>query len=340
MGYRRVVISRIGGPEVLQVVEEENLPQPQPGQVRIHVLAAGVARADSLMRRGRYPGEVPPLPYTPGYDVVGRVDSLAADRPDLAVGDMVAALARTGGYSEYICLPSAVLVKVPEGIDPGEAVCLVLNYLTAAQMLHRFAQVEQGQQILVHAAASGVGTALLQLAKIRGARVFATASTQKLPILEEYGAQPIDYTRQDFRVAIRKSSVNGVDAAFDPLGGSHLWDSFQALSPSGTLIAYGELRTAGTDQPKLIDTWAHQFLPRLLRMLPDRRTVLWYEMYPFNMLHMDWYREDLCKLLGQLADRSIQPVIAAKFPLVEAARAHEMLESRNTVGKIVLVINQ
>jgi NADPH:quinone reductase-like Zn-dependent oxidoreductase len=338
MGYQRVVITRPGGVDALQVIEENELPEPGPGEARIRVLAAGVARADILMRRGRYPGEMPPLPYTPGYDIVGTVDAINAPGSDLAPGQRVAALTKIGGYAEAICLPVKDLVRVPEGLDPGEVVALVLNYLTAYQMMRRYARVQAGQCVLIHAAASGVGTALLQLGGLSRLKMYCSASPGKLGMVEQLGGIPIDYTTVDFRRVVRGEAARGAQAIFDPIGGSHLWKSYRSLSATGTLIAYGELSTAGVESPRRVDVWMHDLLPALLRWMPGGRTVRWFEVYPVNQNHPDWYQQDLSELIRLLAEGAIKPIIAARLPLVEAGRAHEMLESRKTIGKIVLLI--
>lgn len=337
MGYKRVVITQPGEVGVLQVREEDKLPKPFPGEARIRVQAAGVARADILMRRGRYPGDVPPYPYTPGYDIAGTIDTINGASKGLSSGQRVAALTKVGGYSEYICLPVKDLVAVPDNMDPAEAVALVLNYLTGYQMLHRYASVKPGQSVLIHAATSGVGTALLQLGEISQLEMYGTASTSKLDVLKQYGVTPIDYTKENFRKVVRRETRNGVDAAFDPIGGRHLWRSYQTLSAGGILVAYGELSTTGTERPAWIDVWMHRELPTLLRWSPGGRSVRWYEVYPVNQEYPEWYHEDLSYLMGLLAKGAIKPIIAARLPLVEAARAHELLESRTIIGKIVLL---
>jgi len=205
MHCRRVVITRPGGPDVLRMITDP-LPEPGPGEVCVKVLAAGVARADIMMRRGQYPGEVPPYPYAPGYDIAGEVHSLGEDVQGLEVGQLVAALTGVGGYAEYLCVPAAWLVPVPHGLDPAEVVSLVLNYLTAYQMMHRFASVREGERILVHAAASGVGTALLQLGRLLDLRMWGTASAGKHPVVESLGAIPIDYRSEDFVRRVRREA--------------------------------------------------------------------------------------------------------------------------------------
>jgi NADPH:quinone reductase-like Zn-dependent oxidoreductase len=177
MGNSQVVITAQGGPDVLKYVEDD-LPVPGPGQVRVKNLASGVAYADVLMRHGLYPG-IPPFPFAPGYDIVGDVDALGSDVAQFSVGQRVAALTMIGGYAQYTLVPAAHLVPVPAQLDPAEAVSLVLNYVTAYQMLHRFANLRESQRLLVHGAAGGVGTAALQLGKIAGLVMFGTASEQR-----------------------------------------------------------------------------------------------------------------------------------------------------------------
>ena len=173
----RVIIKCKGGPEVLKLVEED-LPNPGAAEVRVRVYAVGVAFADVLMRRGMYPGQ-PPFPFVPGYDIIGEIDAVGEGVTDFRVGQRVAALLMTGGYSQFTIVPEEHLVPVPDRLDPAEAVSLVLNYVTAYQMLHRVGQMRSGQSMLVHSAAGGVGTAALQLGKIIGLTMFGTASKPK-----------------------------------------------------------------------------------------------------------------------------------------------------------------
>ena len=157
---------------------EGELPNPGAAEVRVKVFAAGVAFADVLMRRGMYLGQ-PPFPFVPGYDVVGEIDAIGESVTDFRVGQRVAALLMTGGYSQFTIVPEADLVPVPDGLDPAEAVSLVLNYVTAYQMLRRVAEMRSGQSMLVHSAAGGVGTAALQFGKIIGLTMFGAASKPK-----------------------------------------------------------------------------------------------------------------------------------------------------------------
>ena len=336
MRYKRVAIARTGGPEVLEMIEEE-VPRPGANQVLVRVQAAGVARADLLMRKGKYPGRVPALPYSPGYDIAGIIEEVGEGVTGLRKGQPVVALTKTGGYSQFMCFCTEDLVAAPAGLDPAEAVSLGLNYITAHQMLHRFAKVRQGERVLVHAAASGVGTALIQLGALVGLEQYGTASTGKHDVVLSLGARPIDYRSEDFLVRIREWTGKGVDAVFDPVGGAHLWRSFQALQRGGRLVAYGEMSVTQAARPSMVESLQHRAIPVLLRFGPGGRKAMWYECYPTNKEHPDWYHGDLSLLMEMLAQGKLKPVVAERLPLHQAALAHIKLEAAAVSGKIVLM---
>lgn len=338
MNHRRVIIPEPGKPDVLKVIEER-IPQPKTNEVRVKVFAAGVARADILMRRGQYPEAVPAYPFTPGYDVAGEVDSLGEGSLKFKPGERVVALIETGGYGEYVCLPEARLFRVPKELDPAEVVCLPLNYITAYQTLHRFANVKPGEQILIHAAGSGVGTAQLQLGKLVELEMYGTTSKAKHDVVSGLGGFPIDYKSEDFVERIRDLTGEGVNAAFDSVGGSHIYRSFKALRSGGRLIAYGEMAITGEHKPSLNEVALHHDLPRILNDLPSNKTVRWYESSLVHQAHPDWYRKDITTLVDLLAQEKIEPIIAERFSLEESFRAHELLEASAVCGKIVLVCN-
>ena len=252
MKYKHIVIPRFGGPENLLLLEDELL-EPRANEVRVKVLAAGVSFADILMREGVHPESMNRrTPFTPGWDVVGVVDKLGDKVLTWQTGQMVAALPIVGGYAEYMCLPSDELVPVPPGLDPAEAVSLVLNYITAYQMLHRCAHIKPGEIILINGgAAGGVGTALLQLGKLANLnKMYGTASSEKHHIVSDLGGIPIDYKSVDLVQEIIKltshdddSSERGVDAVFDGLGGKSLKSSYEILRSGGRLVAYGAIFT-------------------------------------------------------------------------------------------------
>jgi NADPH:quinone reductase-like Zn-dependent oxidoreductase len=331
----RVVVSRHGGPEVLQVVEEE-LPEPGAGEVRVKVLAAGISAYDLMFRRsGRLPG-TPKVPFTLGEDIVGLVDKLGADVSTLELGQTVAGATWGsgvgGGYTEFICLPATELVPVPPGVDPAEAVCLVVNYLTAYMAMHRTAKVQSGERILVQGAAGGTGTALLELGKLAGLEMYGTASRHNHELVSALGATPIDYRNEDFVERIRTLTGNGVDVVFDPIGGGRqLWRSYRALRKNGRLVWFG---VAATKKGGLLVIPFTLLMVFLLKLIPDgKQTPLAPDLSEDNA----WYRETLTELFDMLAAGKLKPVVAERIPLNEAARAHELLERGGYAGKVVLV---
>ena len=346
MKHHRVVVSRHGGPDVLQVVEED-LPEPGAGEVRVQVLAAGVSAFDLIYRRwGHLPGS-PRVPFTLGEDVVGVVDKLGTGVSSLDRGQRVAGgtgfLVVGGGYAEYICLPDSQLVPVPAGLDPAEAVCLVVNYLTAHQHLHQIARVRSGESVLVHGAAGGVGTALLQLGKLAGLELYGTASRHNHELVSALGAIPIDYRTEDFVERIRSLTGDGVDVVLDTVGGArHLWRSYRALGRGGRLVWLGNAATNKQGLrvgPLMLRFWlGPSMMMFLLRLIPDgKQAPICPDLGKFAKAHHDWYRETLTELLDSLAAGRIKPVVAERIPLAEAASAHELLERSGHTGKVVLV---
>src|SRR5512143_1305500 len=237
MRHTRVIVTHYGGPDALRVVEEE-CPEPKNGEVRVRVLAAGVSLPDIMAREGVHP-ETPPVPFTPGWDLVGVVDRIGEGVSGVEPGQTVTAMPIHGAYAEFICLPRHELVPVPAGLDPAEAVSLVLNYITAYQMMHRSAKVKTGQRVLVHGASGGVGTALLQLGGLAGLEMYGTCSSRGASVVTDLGGVPIDYRQLDFVKEIHRLTGEGVDAVFDGIGGTHIWRSRKALRPGGKVVAYG-----------------------------------------------------------------------------------------------------
>jgi NADPH:quinone reductase-like Zn-dependent oxidoreductase len=340
--HRRVVVSRHGGPDVLQVVREA-LQEPAAGEARVKVLAAGVSAFDLMYRRsGRLPGS-PAVPFTLGEDIVGVVDAAGEGVSHLEPGQVVAgatwALGVGGGYADYVSLPASDLVPVPAGADPAEAVCLVANYLTAHLHLHQYAGAQGGERILIHGAAGGIGTALLELGKLAGLEMYGTASGRNLELVSRLGATPIDYRNEDFVERIRALTGDGVDVVIDPVGGARqLWRSYRTLRHHGRLVWLGSAATKG------LTPWAGLMsLPMvgLLKILPNGKSVPHCpDVGSYAKAHPDWYQETLSGLLGLLATHQITPVVADRVPLAAAADAHRQLERGGVGGKIVLVTNQ
>jgi NADPH:quinone reductase-like Zn-dependent oxidoreductase len=331
----RVVITGLGGPEVLKWVEEY-LPTPRAGEVCVRILAAGVAFADVLMRRGLYPG-TPKFPFAPGYDIVGEVDALGDGVSHFKIGQRVAALTMIGGYSGYTVVPASRLVPVPNGLDPAEAVSLVLNYVTAYQMLHRVAKLREGQRVLIHAAAGGVGTAALQLGELAGFEMFGTASKPKHALVASLGATPIDYRSENFVARLRELAPGGVDAVLDPIGGKNWWASYGCLRKGGALVCYGS--QAALSEGKLAAGFGFATLG-VVKILPDGKRASWYNVKSLSDTSPEMFREDLTRLFDLLCQQKVRPVIAGRFPLREAARANELLEKAQVSGKLVLLCQE
>jgi NADPH:quinone reductase-like Zn-dependent oxidoreductase len=327
MHNRRAVITKRGGPEVLAVIEEE-LPPPERDEVQLRVLASGVAYGDVMKRMGLNPG-MPKLPYTPGYDLVGEVIATGPDVRRFKVGDRVAGFVLNGANTEYANFPEGLFVPLPPRIDPVDALCLVLNYVTAEQMLHRKARIQPGQRILVHGAAGGVGTALLQLGRLDRLEMYGTASIGKHDIVRGLGATPIDYKSEDFVKRVRDLTGNGVDAAFDPIGGAHLGKSHRVVKKGGTLVAYGISCAAKEGTPAMLSTFLRL---GLYKLVPDGKACCFYGIQDQKTI-----QEDLEKLLALLRDGQIAPVVAAKLPLTRIVEAHALMDTAGVAGKIVLL---
>ncbi len=332
--YKSVVVTKRGGPEVLQVVENDLRP-PSTREARIRILATPVCGPDIQARYGQTP-IAPKLPFVPGYALIGVVDALgrAKQRPsegaaNVAVGDRVAALTIFGGYAEYTYLSEKDLIPIPEGLDPAEAVTLILNYIVAYQTLHRSAKVEAGDKVLIIGASGGVGTALLDLGNLANLSMYGIASKSKHHILIKYGAVPIDYHTQDFVEVIRQAEPDGLDAVFDGMVWGYLDRGFSLLRRGGIWVQYGNplsfsglLRLLG----KLV----------LLNMLPNGRSLKLYGTTT-SKFGRGRYLDDWATLFRLLEEGKIKPVITEKFPILEAAQANALLESGQVIGSVVLV---
>ena len=336
MSYKKVVITKYGGPDVLCVMGEAVLPAPQKGEVRIKTLATSACFTDTMIRKGIYFGVKQKPPFAPGYDVVGVVDELGEGVTHLRVGQRVAELTVVGAYSEYLCIPAAYCVPVPEVVDAADAVSMVLTYMTAYQMLHRIVKVKNGAHILVHGASGAVGTALIQLGALHDLKIYGSASKSSSEFVSSLGATPIDYQNEDFVQIINSLNPKGVDAVFDAVGGANFKRSFQCLRKGGTLVAYGSYNSAiGKESGTML---AYTTL-MIRNALTSGRSASIYSIVPLKKKHPDWFVDDLSHLLHLLEQGKVKPVISEKLSLTDAAKAHQLLESRGVKGKIVLLVN-
>jgi len=327
MRYKSVIATKRGGPEFLQVCEND-LRAPSAGETRIKILACSVCLPDVQSRYGQSPFP-PKMPFVPGYAVIGVVDGVGEGVTSAAVGDRVAALTVYGGYAEYIYLAQKDLIPVPASLDPAEAVTLILNYLVAYQTLHRSAKIKAGDTVLVIGASGGIGTAFLQLGRLANVKMYGTASKSKHNILAEYGVIPIDYHTQDFVEVIRRAEPNGLDAVFDGMGGDYFKRGFSLLRRGGTLVGYGNPLSASSTLRLLGNVV-------LYNLLPNGKSAKVYGT-GLSRFNRRPFLEDWAALFKLLEEGKIKPIIAEKFPILEAAKANALLESGQVTGNIVLL---
>ena len=309
---------------------------PAANETRIKILYTGVGFTDILMRYGNYL-YAPKIPFAPGYEIVGVVDAVGKNVTGISVGQRVAALTVHGGYAEYIYLSPEELIHVPVDVEAFEAVSLILNYVTAYQMLHRVAHVQEGQIILITGASGGVGNAVLQLGQLAGLKtMYGLTSKNKQDLVTQLGGLPIEYATTDFLDFVRSREPHGIDAVFEGIGGNYALRGYRALRHGGILISFGVTGAIKNSKANKFSSFVSYITPAILNLLPDGKRATFYGITRLYRKNPKPFREDLAKLFQLLADGKIKPVVAAVIPLSEAAKAHEMLERGDVQGKLVL----
>lgn len=332
MTIKAIIMPQQGDANVLT---EKQLPIPRAkvGEVVIDVEASGVSFAEVQMLRGRYFSQ-PTFPFVPGYDSVGTVREVGEGVAPELIGKRVAAINVTGGWAEQQVLSASQLGFVPDDIAPADAVALVVNGVTTYQMLHRVAKIQSGQTIVVQGASGGVGTLLVQMAKLAGVNVIGSASPSKHEVVRSLGATPIDYKR-DMLAQVRAIAPEGVMAVFDHVGGQTLTDGYNMLKRGGIVVSYGSLSTLNNRGHRLLP-----FLPIL------RRILLWKAMSIFNGRRAAFYyvqqypqhfQADLTHVLNLFKQGQITSSVSGEFPLSRASEALGMLANGQVTGKLVLV---
>ncbi|MDH3683933.1 MAG: zinc-binding dehydrogenase [Acidimicrobiia bacterium] len=334
-----VVAGRYGGAEVLRV-SQWPIEEPRASEVRVRVRAAGISYADLLMCQGLHP-ERRKVPFVPGWDVVGDVEAVGSEVGHVKVGDRVAGLTIVGGWAQLAIVRGDWVVPVPEGLDPASAVCLVMDYVVAYQMLTRKASVSAGDTILVQGAGGGVGTALMDLARTMDLRVLGTDREGKRAHVESYGGVLIDFEREDVVSRCRHLTAGcGVDAAFDGIGATAP-ASLQALRPGGRLVWFGMVTFLSGGNRNLIGvartalSLARVFAPNAR---PGGKRTSLYSIQQLAKKHPDWYRQDLAALLDLLAAGTISPRLAAAWELDRVPEAAEALSAGALPGKQVVTM--
>jgi NADPH2:quinone reductase len=323
---KAILVSTPGGPEQLHY-EEVPTPTPGPGQALVRVASIGVNFIDIYFRTGLYKAA---YPITPGHEGAGTVEALGPDAGEVAVGDRVAWAVSgppRGCYAEYAVLPASSLVKIPDSLEFDLAAAVMLQGMTAHYLTHSTFPLKEGNAVLVHAAAGGVGLLLIQMAKMRGARVLGTVSTnEKADVALEAGADAIIfYTQQDFEPEVRRlTDGRGVDVVYDSVGQDTFMKSLICLRPRGMMVSFGQSSGPVPAIPPLT-------LSQMGSLFMTRPVL---QHYTATRLELLWRADDV---LGWVASGKLNVRIHGKYKLSEAAQAHRDLEGRKTSGKVLLV---
>jgi NADPH:quinone reductase-like Zn-dependent oxidoreductase len=333
-----VVLPGVVGPEGLSI-QRRPVPAPGKGQALVEVLATGVSFAEQQMRRGRYLNQ-PKFPFVLGYDLVGMVTAVGPQVDESLAGRRVAAVVKTGGWATHVLVDASHLVPVPGGLDAAEAETVVLNGITAWQMLKK-AKVGSGQTVLVHGANGGVGNTLVQLAHHAGLRVIGTAAPRHHDALRAMGAEPVDYNDPHLTDRVRKLAGGGLDAVFDQIGGPSFERSFSLLARGGTLVAYGTASQKDNTNNVLATGMAVYSRLGVWNLMPNGRHALFYNFWAGKVIGPKRFwrhlAADLSSVFALLAEGAITPHVAARLPLAEAGAAMALAESRTAYGKVVLI---
>ena len=319
-----IEVTKYGDSESLEVVHRD-VPRPGPGEVRIEVEAAGINFADVMQRRGHYPGGPEP-PYVPGMEAAGTIDA-TGEGVGLGEGDRVVAMLNGGGYAEYVTAPASMCFPIPDGMRFEEAAGFPVPFLTAHSCLFEWGGLEDGERVLIQAAAGGVGTAAVQIASRAGAEVFGTASSsEKLELAAELGCDhPINYTDTDFRDVIdAETDGEGVDLVLESVGDDVFDRSLDALAHFGRLVTYG----VASGVPASAEN---------ARLLFENKRVIGFHLGQAARHDPSSVMKAIPDLTEGLSTGDLEVIVGETFPLAGAAGAHEFVESRRSTGKVVLL---
>lgn len=335
----RVVLPGLVEPSGLQI-SSGPIPTATAGQLLVQVEATGISFAEQAMRRGRYFGQ-PAFPFTPGYDLVGRVLSVGPGGDERMIGERVATMTKTGGWATHAVVEARDSITVPGGVTPEDAETVVVNGVTAWQMLHRAAKVKPGQTILVFGANGGVGGILIQLAQHHRVTVIGAASPRHHDALRSAWVIPVDYADPNLPAIVRKHAPAGVAAVFDNIGGDNTKRSFALLGRGGTLVTYAIVNAVSGTGSLMAPFMKAIGQAILWSVLPNGKKATFYDLWAGHKYRPARFRrrleEDLGHVFELLRDGTITANIAARFPLAEASAALELAESRTLNGKVILL---
>ncbi|MBK9109252.1 MAG: zinc-binding dehydrogenase [Saprospiraceae bacterium] len=318
---------------------EEAIPVPRHSDVVIKTICSGLNFADIMVRKNLYDG-APKLPAVIGFDACGTITAVGAEVKNFKPGDVVVALCKFSGYAEYICTPASGVAKIPEHIDPHDAVALAVQYLTAYYAAAKLTQLQEGDKVLIHAGAGGLGRALIQYALFKKCIVFATAgSEEKITMLKNMGVHhPINYYTSDFAKDVaRLTNQKGLDVVFDGIGGSNARKSFKSLATGGRLVLHGaSVLSSGNLFSKIFQFLSFGLYHPVMLMMPSKSIL------GINMLEMaDHKPEFISQMLSEVIQLTVsgifKPETPHRFPAADIAEAHAFLENRKSSGKVCIV---
>lgn len=321
---KAMVVEEFGEPEVLHQAEVVR-PEPGEGEVLIEVRSAGINYADTMRRRNQYLVRQE-LPFVPGSEVAGIVAEVGEGVDDVSEGDRVVALVGTGGYAEYAVAPAEAIIPLPEGLDFDEAAAIPLQGLTAYHIIKTSGAMQEGESVLVHAAAGGVGTLAVQMAKLMGAgKVIATAGSRtKLDLADSLGADVlIEYSDDDWpEKVLEATDGKGADVILEMVGGDFPAKNLRCLNVFGRMVVYG---AASRDRGSLVPA----------ELMKRCHSVVGFYL-PQIMSRPELFVPSLQEMLGWISSGNLKLIVGGSYPLQEAAEAHRALEARETTGKIIL----
>ena len=331
---KRIVYTKRGGLEAIEIIDEKS-PEPGNNEVMIEVHRAGINFADLMMRQGLY-GAAPDFPFTPGYEVSGVIRAIGSDVERHNVGDRVVALTGFGGYAEQVVVSEERAWTLPDNVSFDAAAAMPVTYLTAHHMLVHLGNFREGDSVLVHHAAGGVGTATAQIVKaLKGGRIYGTASVEKADFVEEMGM--IHIPRGEDFVQRIKGESDGVHHALDPVGGKHVMESYKALRNGGRLYVFGA--SSAVKGPKralwtAIKMW--RTTPRFdpIRMMNSNKSV--YGVHMGMWKDEEIAREQMIALASMLEKGQIDPVIDSVYRFEDVAKAQQYIHNRGNRGKVLL----
>lgn len=331
---KRIVYTKRGGLEAIEIIDEKS-PEPGNNEVMVEVHRAGINFADLMMRQGLY-GAAPDFPFTPGYEVSGVIRAIGSDVERHNVGDRVVALTGFGGYAEQVVVSEERAWTLPDNVSFDAAAAMPVTYLTAHHMLVHLGNFREGDSVLVHHAAGGVGTATAQIVKaLKGGRIYGTASVEKADFVEEMGM--IHIPRGEDFVQRIKGESDGVHHALDPVGGKHVMESYKALRNGGRLYVFGASSAVKGPKRSLwtaIKMW--RTTPRFdpIRMMNSNKSV--YGVHMGMWKDEEIAREQMIALASMLEKGQIDPVIDSVYRFEDVAKAQQYIHNRGNRGKVLL----